>query len=129
MSQTFADWNSVPQTIERKISKMWQRCGAACRETSTDSNGKKVEVYKLVSHKVIDNLDYLTDAQKIKLFEMAANHGGVILHNLLHSLSFEPEAVRVTGDNEIYYVPGMIVGTWPHCGLFGGMAEDGSIHT
>jgi hypothetical protein len=129
MSRTFSDWNNVPKTIERKISKMWQKCGAVatCSETSTD--GKKVEVYRLGSCKVIDNLDYLTDAQKIKLFEIAANHGGVILHNLLYSLSFESEAVRVTGDNEIYYIPGMIVGTWPHCGLFGGMAEDGSIHT
>jgi len=108
---------------------MWQKCGAVCSETSTDSNGKKIEIYKLDSHKVIDNLDYLTDAQKIKLFEIAANHGGVILHNLLHSLSFEHEAVRVTGDNEIYYVPGVIIGTWPHCGLFGSMAEDGSIQT
>lgn len=127
MSQTFSDWNNVPQTIERKISKMWQKCGAVCNETSTDSNGKKVEVYKLDSHKVIDNLDYLTDAQRIKLFEIAANHGGVILQNLLHSLSFEIETIRV--HDEIYHLPGMIVGTWPHCGLFGGMAEDGSICT
>lgn len=129
MSQTFSDWNNVPATIERKISKMWQNCGAVCKETSTDSSGKKVEVYRLASYKVIDNLDYLTDAQKIKLFEIAAGHSGVILHNLLHSLSFEPEVVRVTGDNAIYYIPGMIIGTWPHCGLFGGMAEDGSIYT
>jgi len=115
--------------IERKISKMLQNCGAVYYKAGTDSSGNNVEVYRLGSHKVIENLDYLTDAQKIKLFEIAANHGGVILHNLLHSLSFEDEAVRITGCSEIYYIPGMIVGTWPHCGLFGGMAEDGSICT
>jgi len=126
MAQTFSDWNNVPTVTERKIRKVWNGSGTACHEHGYDCNSDRIEVYKLASYRVSDNLDYLTDEQKIKLFEIAAERS-IILSNLLQTLSFEIEMVRVR--NEVYHLPGTVVGTWPHCGLFGGMSEDGYIHT
>jgi len=126
MAQTFSDWNNVPAITERKIRKVWNGSGTACHEQGCDRNLGRIEVYKLASYKVSDNVDYLTDEQKIKLFEIAAERS-IILSNLLQTLAFEVETVRV--HNEVYYIPGVVVGTWPHCGMFGAMGEDGYIHT
>ena len=49
------------------------------------------------------------------------------LSDFLECLSFEPECVTIY--DEVYHLPGIIMGTWPHCNLFGGMDEMGYIHT
>lgn len=126
MAQTFTDWNNVPAHIEAKIRKMWNGCGTVSAESGYDRNNDKVEIYRLASYKVGENVDYLTNEQKLRIFEIASERS-VILHNLLHNLSYEIETVRV--HNEIYHLPGIVVGTWPHCGMFGGLDETGHIHT
>jgi hypothetical protein len=124
--QAFSDWNKVPAHLEAKVREIWQGSGTATYDKSFDRNNEPITVYKLADYKVALNLDYLTREQKVKLFDIAAERS-IILQNLLHSLSFEIETIRVY--DEIYHLPGMIVGTWPHCDCFGGMAEDGSINT
>lgn len=126
MAQTFSNWNDVPKHLEAKVRKFWNGSGTATYDKSFDRNNEPITVYKLTDYKVALNLDYLTKEQKIKLFDIAAERS-IILQNLLHSLSFEIETIRV--HNEIYHLPGIVVGTWPHCNLFGGMDETGYIHT
>lgn len=116
----------VPAHIEAKIRKMWNGLGTVSTEAGFDRNNERVEIYRLAEYKVAGNTDYLTDAQKIKLFEIVSENS-VILQNLLHSLSFEIETVRV--HNEIYHLPGIVIGTWPHLKMFGGLDETGYIHT
>ena len=112
--------------MQRKVRSMWNGSGTAAHDKGFDRNNDPITVYKLTDYKVALNTDYLTPEQKIKLFDLCADRS-IILSDLLHSLSFEIETIRV--HDEIYHLPGMIVGTWPHCGLFGGMAEDGRICT
>jgi len=126
MAQTFSNWNDVPKCQEAKIRKFWNGNGTAAYNKSFDRNNDPITVYHLADYKVALNIDYLTDAQKIKLFDLCSERS-IILSNLLHSLSFEIETIRV--HDEVYHLPGIIVGTWPHCNCFGGMAEDGSIST
>jgi hypothetical protein len=126
MSATFTDWAKVPASTERQIRRFWNSEGTATYSKGFDSNGDTVDVYKLESYKVADNLTYLDDAQKLKLFELAANHS-FILSNLLSSLAFEIDTVRI--NNEIYHLPSSVYGTWPHCNLFGMMDCTGYIHT
>ena len=126
MSQLFSNWNEVPPSIEQKIQKFWNGYGTACYEDGYDVNNKKITVYKLANHKVSENVDFLTTEQKLKLFEIALDRK-LILSNFLDSLSFQTECVRIY--DEVYHLPGIIVGTWPHCNLFGGMDETGYIHT
>lgn len=126
MSTTYSDWTKVPTTTERQIRKFWNGSGTASRSSGFDRNGDAIEIYKLESYKVADNLEYLNDAQKLKLFDLAADRS-FILANLLHSLDFGIETVRV--QNEIYHLPGLILGTWPHCKCYGCMDETGYIHT
>jgi hypothetical protein len=126
MAQTFKSWADVPVHLERKVAKMWNGSGTVTYDKATDHNGQPVTVYKLADYKVAFNIDYLTDAQKIKMFELCAERS-VILQNLLHSLTFQIETIRV--HDEVYNLPGIVVGTWPHCNLFGGMDEGGYIHT
>lgn len=124
--QTFSDWNKVPAHLEAKVNEILQGSGTATYDKSFDRNNEPITVYRLADYRVALNLGYLTREQKIKLFDIAAERS-IILSSFLHSLSFEIEIIRVHG--EIYHLPGMIVGTWPHCNQFGGMAEDGSIST
>jgi hypothetical protein len=126
MAQTFSNWQAVPEHLEAKVRRLWAGAGTATYENSFDHNNDPITVYKLADYKVSLNLDYITDAQKIRLFHLCAD-GGFILSNLLHSLQFEIETIRV--NDEIYHLPGIIVGTWPHCNQYGGMSEDGDIHT
>lgn len=126
MSQTYTDWKDVPAHIERKIRLMWNGSGTATYDKGFDRNNDPVTVYKLADYKVAPNVDYLADEQKIKLFDLCSERS-IILSNLLHSLSFEIETIRV--HDEMYHLPGIIVGTWPHCNLYGGMDETGYIHT
>jgi hypothetical protein len=126
MAQTYVDWNQVPKHLELKVRSFWQGSGTATYDKSLDRNNSPITVYKLADYKVALNLDYLTKEQKIKLFDIAAERS-IILHNLLHSLSFEIETIRVY--DEVYHLPGMVVGIWPHCNSFGGMDEGGHIHT
>lgn len=126
MAQTYVSWNDVPEHLERKVRSFWNGSGTVTYDQGTDRNGSPITVYKLADYKVALNLDYLTKEQKIRLFDMAAERS-IILQNLLYSLSFEIETIRVY--DEVYHLPGMIVGTWPHCNTFGGMDEGGYIHT
>lgn len=126
MSQTFADFDKVPGQLMAKIHLIWRGAGAAASVNKFDHNGDPVTVYQLADYKVAANVDYLTKEQKIAIFDLCADRGA-ILSNLLHSLSFEIERIRV--GNEIYHLPGLVVGTWPHCNLFGGMDETGHLHT
>ncbi len=126
MAQTYADWDQVPKHLELKVRSFWQGSGTATCENSLDRNNAPITVYKLADYRVALNVDYLTKEQKVKLFDIAAERS-IILQNLLHSLSFEIETIRVY--DEIYHLPGMVVGTWPHCNSFGGMDEGGYIHT
>jgi hypothetical protein len=126
MSQTFPDWNQVPAHLERKVRSVWNGSGTATYDKSFDRNNDPITVYKLADYKVALNTDYLTTEQKVKLFDICADRS-IILSNLLHSLSFEIETIRVY--DEIYHLPGMIVGTWPDSGSFGGMDETGYVHT
>ena len=126
MAQTFSNWNDVPAEIQSKINAFWNGYDTSCHKQGKNAKGEEVTIYELASWRVADNLHFLTDAQKIKLFDITADKS-IILHNLLHSLTFERECVSI--HSEIYYIPGIIVGTWPHCNLFGGMDEDGYIHT
>jgi hypothetical protein len=126
MSATYADWNNVPAHIERKIRKIWNGSGTACWDKGWDRNNDPITIYKLADYCVARNLDYLTDEQKLRMFDLVAS-SGAILSNLLETLSFEIETVRV--HDEIYHLPGIIVGTWPHCKMFGGMDESGYVHT
>ena len=121
----YTDWNDVPATTESKIRKVWNGYGTITSETVA-KDGENLTVYKLASHKVRENLEYLTTEQKLKIFEIA-NDKELILSSLLERLSFDTECVRV--HNEVYHLPGIVVGTWPHCNLFGGMDETGYIHT
>jgi hypothetical protein len=124
--QTFPDWNNVPANLQAKVSKIWQGSGTAAYDKSFDRNNEPITVYKLADYKVAFNLDYLTKEQKIKLFDLCSERS-IILSSLLHYLSFEIETIRV--HDEIYHLPGIIVGIWPHCNQFGGMDETGCIHT
>ena len=126
MAQTFSNWNDVPKHIEAKVRKVWNGSGTATYDKGFDRNNDPITVYKLADYKVALNVDYLTDNQKIKLFDLCSERS-IILSNLLHSLAFEIETIRVY--DEIYHLPGIIVGTWPHCNLYGGMDETGYIHT
>ena len=126
MAQTYTDWNQVPAHIEAKIRKIWNGSGTATYDKGYDRNNDQVTIYKLADYKVALNLDYLTLDQKVRLFDLVAASGG-ILSNLLHSLAFEIETIRV--HDEIYHLPGVIVGTWPHCNMFGAMDETGYVHT
>ncbi len=126
MAQTFSNWNDVPKYLEAKVRKFWNGDGTVTYDKSFDHNNDPITVYKLADYKVALNLDYLTDAQKIRFFELCVD-GGFILSDLLHSLHFEIDTIRVR--DEIYHLPGIIVGTWPHCNQYGGMSEDGYIHT
>ena len=126
MAQTFNNWSEVPASIETKIRKIWNGDGASTFENSRDANGREITVYKLSDYKVIFNTDFLTDAQKIKFFNLAWTYR-LNLADFLHNLTFEPECVRIY--DEVYHIPGIVVGTWPHCNLYGGMGETGHIHT
>jgi hypothetical protein len=126
MAQTFSNWNDVPKHLEAKVRKFWNGNGTATYDKSFDRNNEPITVYKLADYKVALNMDYLADAQKIKLFDLCSERS-IILQSLLHSLSFEIETIRV--HDEIYHLPGIVVGTWPHCNQFGGMDETGYIHT
>jgi hypothetical protein len=126
MAQTFSNWNEVPNSILKKINKLLSGLGTACYEKGYDVMNKEITVYKLSNHKVSENTDFLTDEQKLKLFEVAVDHN-LIPSIFLDSLTFETECVRIY--DEVYYLPGIILGTWPHCNLFGGMDETGYIHT
>ena len=126
MAQSYTDWKQVPAHLERKIRKMWSGSGTATYENSFDRNDDPITVYRLADYKVALNADYLTTEQKVRLFDLCADRS-IILSNLLHCLSFEPETIRV--HNEIYHLPGIVVGTWPHCNLYGGLDETGCIHT
>jgi hypothetical protein len=125
MAQTFDDWDAVPAHLERKVRLIWNGSGTAAYEKGFDRNNDPVTIYKLSDYKVAFNVDFLTTEQKVKLFDLCL--GSVILSNLLHSLSFEIETIRVR--DEIYHLPGIVVGTWPNCKMFGGMDETGYIHT
>lgn len=124
--QVFSDWDNVPAHLKRKVHEIWQGSGTATQEKSFDRNNKPIVVYRLADHRVALNLRYLTEEQKIRLFNLAAERN-IILQDLLHSLWFEIETIRVY--DKIYHLPGAIVGKWPHCNLYGSMAEDGTIHT
>lgn len=126
MTQTFSNWNDVPKHLETKVRKFWNGSGTATYDKGFDRNDDPITVYKLADYKVALNIDYLTNDQKIKLFDLCSDRN-IILSNLLHSLSFEIETIRVY--DEIYHLPGIVVGTWPHCNCFGGMDETGSVHT
>lgn len=126
MSATYADWNQVPSHIEAKIRQIWEGSGCATYEQTKDRNGEPITVYKLSDYTVALNTDYLTTEQKLRFFDLAMQKG-LPLDALLHKLSFEPDCIRV--HDEIYHIPGIIHGTWLHCGLFGGMDETGYIHT
>jgi len=126
MAQAYTDWNHVPAHLEAKIRKIWNGSGTATYDKGYDRNNDQVTIYKLADYKVALNLDYLTIDQKVRLFDLMAANGG-ILSNLLHSLAFEIETIRV--HDEIYHLPGVIVGTWPHCNTFGAMDETGYVHT
>jgi hypothetical protein len=126
VAQTYTDWNQVPAHIEAKICKIWNGSGTATYDKGYDRNNDQVTIFKLADYKVALNLDYLTLDQKVRLFDLVAASGG-ILSNLLHSLVFEIETIRV--HDEIYHLPGVIVGTWPHCNMFGAMDETGYVHT
>lgn len=125
MAQTFTDWNKVPAEIEARIRKIWSGLGTSCHESSFDRNNTPIEVYKLANYTVAENIDFLSDAQKMKLFDLAADNP-FILKDFLHNLSFEVETIRV--HDEIYHLPALVVGTWPHCKLYGCMDDTGYIH-
>ena len=80
----------------------------------------------MANYKVSENIDFLTNEQRIKFFNLAVETK-INLSDFFECLSFEPECIRVK--DEIYHIPGIIMGTWPHCKLFGGMDETGYIHT
>ncbi len=126
MAQTFTNWDEVPDYLRTKINNMLCLYGTAFVEPGFDCSGKKICVYKLASCKVAGNVDYLTVEQKLKIFDIMLDRS-VILDNLLHSLSFEVEIIKILDD--VFHIPTIVVGTWPHCGLFGGMDETGYIHT
>ena len=126
MAQTFSNWDDVPKDVLVKINKICNGDGTSTYYKEFDANKRQVTVYKLSDNKVIFNVDFLTDAQKIKFFELEVYHT-VILSNLLHNLVFNSECIRVC--DEIYHIPGIVVGTWPHINMYGGMDETGSIHT
>jgi hypothetical protein len=126
MSATYIDWNNVPAHIELKIRHIWNGLGTAEHTTGYDRNGDKVDIYKLANYNVRQNVDYLNDAQKLRLFEIACERD-LILSSLLDRLQFEIETVRV--HNEIYHLPSFVVGTWPHCNLYGAMDATGYVHT
>jgi len=126
MSQTYTDWKQVPSNIESQIRKFWHGTNTATYDQSHDHNGDQVIVYKLANYKARENADYLTDAQKLKIFDIVSSRD-LVLSSLLDRLSFEIETIRVR--DEIYHVPVNIVGTWPHCNMFGCMDETGYIHT
>jgi len=126
VAQTYTDWNQVPAHIEAKICKIWNGSGTATYDKGYDRNNDQVTIFKLADYKVALNLDYLTLDQKVSLFGLVAASGG-ILSDLLHSLVFEIETIRV--HDEIYHLPGVIVGTWPPCNTFGAMDETGCVHT
>ena len=126
MAQTYASWNDVPAHLEAKVRQMWNGSGTVTYDPGFDRNNDKITIYKLADYKVALNLDYLSTDQKLRLFDLATTPG-VILSNLLHCLSFEIETIRV--HDEIYHLPYMIAGTWPHCRTFGVMDETGYIHT
>jgi hypothetical protein len=126
MTQTFSNWNDVPTAIEAKIQKMWNGCGTVCYKNSTDNSGKPIDVYTLADWKVFGNEEYLTQKQKNRLFDLAIEHP-IILKDFLQKVNFGMECVRV--NDEVYYIPGLIFGTWPHCNLYGGMDESGYIYT
>jgi hypothetical protein len=126
MSATYADWNQVPAHIEAKIRKIWSGSGCATYDKGWDRNNDAITIYKLSDYNVALNADYLTTEQKLRMFDIALQKG-IPLDSFLHSLRFEPECIRVR--DEIYHVPGIIHGTWPHCGLYGGMDESGYVHT
>lgn len=130
MSATYETWRDVPAATEAKIRKIWQGSGCATYEQTTDRNGEPVTVYKLSDYNVALNADYLTVEQKLRFFDLAVQKG-ILLDAFLHKLRFEPECIQVGSGNgkEIYHVPGIICGTWPHCGLYGAMDETGYIHT
>lgn len=128
MSQSYENWDAVPAHVESKIRRLWLGSGTATSAIEKDRNNRKVTVYRLANCSVRQNADYLTDQQKMALFNLAAN-GDLNLGLLLDRLSFETEAVTVGPDwLEIYHVPALVVGTWPHCNSFGGMDSDGYIH-
>ena len=126
MAQTYTNWQQVPASIESKIRKFWNGCGTAAHDQSRDRNGDEITVYRLANYKVRENADFLTDAQKIKIFNLVADKD-LVLSSLLDRLNFEIETIRV--HDEIYHVPVNIVGTWPHCKMFGCMDETGYVHT
>jgi hypothetical protein len=128
MSQSYEKWDAVPAHVEASIRRLWLGSGTATSAIEKDRNGREVTAYRLANCSVRQNVDYLTDQQKMALFNLAAN-GDLNLGLLLDRLAFETEAVTVGPDwLEIYYVPTIVVGTWPHCNSFGGMDGDGSIH-
>lgn len=126
MAQTFLDWNQVPAHLEAKVRKFWNGSGTATYYKGFDRNNDPITIYKLADYKVALNTDYLTDAQKLRLFDLCSDRS-IILSNLLHSLLFEIETIRI--HDEIYHLPGIVIGTWPHCDKFGGMDETGYINT
>lgn len=126
MAQEFSNWNDVPAQIEARIRKIWSGLGTSCHEPSFDRNNSPITVYKLANYTVAENIDFLSDAQKMKLFDLAASNP-FILKDFLHNLNFEIETIRV--HDEVYHLPAFIVGTWPHCKLYGCMDDTGYIHT
>jgi hypothetical protein len=126
MAQTYTNWQQVPASIEAKIRKFWHGTNTATYDQSHDHNGDKITVYKLANYKVRENADYLTDAQKIKIFDIVSNKD-LVLSSMLDRLDFEIETIRV--HDEIYHLPANVIGTWPHCNMFGCMDESGYVHT
>ena len=126
MAQTYTDWTKVPAPIKRKIDAMWNRFGTVKSWRGIDSNNDPITIYRLDDYKVALNTEYLTAKQKAKLFDLSIGFG-FNLSDLVQSLSFEIETVRVK--DQIYHLPNLVVGVWPHCNTYGAMDEDGRIHT
>ena len=120
MSQTFSSWQDVPKIILDQINILLHN------DHSIHSNNGNDNVHKPKEFSVFKNRNFLTIAQKNRLFDLSVDYG-INLKSLLESLQFETECVKV--ENKIYYIPTRIYGDWPHCNMFGMMDETGRIHT
>lgn len=102
------------------IDKLKNGCGTAIREEIYEGNNK-ITIFRLANHKVRDNFEFLTDKQKIKLFELIVTYK----QDFLDSLSFQTLPSIV--DGVTYYVPVLVCGRWPHCDKFAIMDETGTV--
>lgn len=127
MATTYKDWNDVPAWQEHLCRQFWSDPDSLnAKKGYRSSDRSSITVYSLKDYNVLKSERFLNDEQRLKLYHIALDKG-LALDVFLSSLQFEPERIYV--HDEAYDLPGIILGTWPHCNVFGGMDQNGYVHT